>query len=115
MDLKTCFVALNADYSGVLSRLKSEAFVSRLLKKFLADPNYKKLEESLAAKDYEGAFLAAHTLKGVTLTLGLSQLSARAIALTEALRNKNASEYPMLFASLAHEYEFTMSVLIQLD
>lgn len=55
--------------------------------------------------DYESAFRAAHTLKGVALNLGLGRLAKSSSELTEALRagRENEAVQP-LFLLLEHDY-----------
>ena len=65
MNLKECYRKLGGDYDEVLTRLYSEDMIRRFLIKFLNDGTYKLLLEKLEAQDYQEAFRAAHTLKGV--------------------------------------------------
>lgn len=44
----------------------------------------------MAARDAEGAFMAAHTLKGVSQNLGFDNLYEPAVVVTEALRGADA-------------------------
>ena len=64
----------------------SEALLERLLGKFLEDRNLPALREALAAGDTEGAFTAAHTLKGVCGNLSMAALYDLFTRQTEALR-----------------------------
>lgn len=63
------------DVSGALERLKGkdELFL-RLLKKFLDDPNFEKLETAIGSGKYEEAAAAAHTLKGTCGNLSMTEL-----------------------------------------
>lgn len=74
MTVKECYEQMGSDYEGVLERLGSEAIVKRFALKFLQDPSFAQLKESLAKNDGEEAFRAAHTLKGVCLNLGFDEL-----------------------------------------
>ena len=84
MNLKECYRKLGGDYDEVLTRLYSEDMIRRFLIKFLNDGTYKLLLEKLEAQDYQEAFRAAHTLKGVCDNLGLSNLRKSSSMLTEA-------------------------------
>ena len=86
MDLKECYAAFNGDYEGVLSRLRSEKMVQKFALKFLKDSSYELLVRSLEEKNYEEAFRAAHTIKGVCQNLGFSVLGDSSSRLTEALK-----------------------------
>lgn len=52
----------------------------------LDDPSYSQLTQSLSENDIQSAFRAAHTLKGVSLSLGLTRLGNVSGAVCENLR-----------------------------
>jgi len=82
-----------ADVKGTLSRFAgNEAIYSKFLLKFKADPNFNALKESLDGKNIEEAFKAAHTLKGVSINLGLMPIYEAASAMSELLRGKTSIE-----------------------
>ena len=81
MTIKECYEKVGSDYDGVLKRLGSEALVKRFAVKFLNDPSFQELTDGLAAQDGEKAFRAAHTLKGVCLNLGFTELYKTSCAL----------------------------------
>ena len=72
MTMQECYTALEGDYQDVLGRLYSEALVQRFVGKFLSDQSFQLLESSLKTENYEDAFRAAHTLKGVTQNLSFT-------------------------------------------
>lgn len=84
--LKDFYAAIGSDYDEVLSRLPSEEILAKFLPRFPEDPTYDALKKAQAQHDVAAAFLAAHTLKGVSASLGLQQLAEAASALTEQLR-----------------------------
>ena len=51
------------------------------------------------------AFQAVHTLKGLSLNLGLTPLVSSASALTEALRHGRKIEAESLIDPVKHDYE----------
>lgn len=89
MNLQTFYEKVGGNYTEVLSRLISDRLITKFLLKFPDDPSYAVLSVSIDHEDYEEAFRAAHTLKGVCLNLGLSNLAQNATALTELLRSAN--------------------------
>ena len=91
MTVKECYEQMGSDYEGVLERLGSEAIVKRFALKFLQDPSFAQLKESLAKNDGEEAFRAAHTLKGVCLNLGFDELFEVSAELTEKLRERKTA------------------------
>lgn len=82
-----------ADVEGTLHRFMGNgALFLKFLLKFKDDQNFVLLRNSIERKDYEEAFKAAHTLKGVSANLGLTPICDSASKLTELLRGKAASE-----------------------
>lgn len=82
-----------ADVEGTLHRFMGNgALFLKFLVKFKDDHNFVLLRDSIEQKDYEEAFKAAHTLKGVSANLGLTPIYNSASRLTELLRGKAASE-----------------------
>jgi len=80
-----------ADVQGTLSRFAgNEAIYSKFLLKFKADPNFQALKQSLDGENMEEAFKAAHTLKGVSINLGLMPIYEAASAMSELLRGKTS-------------------------
>ncbi len=89
--LKQRLAENGADVDGTLSRFAgNEAIYSKFLLKFKADPNFNILKESLDGKNIEEAFKAAHTLKGVSINLGLMPIYENASAMSELLRGKTS-------------------------
>lgn len=109
MTLKECYTAIGGDYESVVARLNSEMLVKRFLFKFLNDSSYDTLLSSLQAKDYEEAFRAAHTIKGVCQNLSLNKLLLSSSDLTEALRNNRSEEYNELVEKVKLDYMQTVS------
>ncbi len=86
MNVKQAYESIGADYDDVLRRLMSEKLVERFAGKFLDDDSFPKLKETVLAGDAEAAFMAAHTLKGVSQNLGLTNLYVPAHDICEELR-----------------------------
>lgn len=86
-------------------RMPSDSMIEKFLLKFPADPSYAALAAAREKCDVEGAFLAAHTLKGVAATLGLKELTATASLLTDALRSPAAFPDDTLFDAAAAAYD----------
>jgi HPt (histidine-containing phosphotransfer) domain-containing protein len=102
-----------------MNRLMTEARVTKFALRFLDDPSYRLLTQSLAAEDWGEAFRAAHTIKGVCQNLSFTSLGNAAEALTEALRPGNESaraqaDLPALVADLPAAYQTTTAALEEL-
>ena len=88
MTLRELYTAIDGDYEGVLGRMMNrESMVQKFVLKFLGDASYDTLLQSMEAGDYESAFRAAHTIKGVCANLAFNTLLSSSEALTEALRD----------------------------
>lgn len=115
MTLKECYEAMDASYDEVIGRLRSERMVQKFALKFLNDPSYQLLIDSMAAGNYEDAFRAAHTIKGVCQNLAFTRLMKSSSALTEALRSGATPEAPALLEQVKADYENTAAALRQLQ
>ena len=86
ISMREAYEKIGANYDDACARLMGEEMLSRFALKFLDDESMDKLEAAMAAGDAEGAFMAAHTLKGVSQNLGFDNLYEPAVVVTEALR-----------------------------
>ena len=111
MTLQECYAAMGGDYEEVKGRLRSGRLVEKFALKFLADPSYDALTASMAAQDYEEAFRAAHTIKGVAQNLSFTALYQSASALSEALRGGFSPEAPALAAQVDADYAKTAAAI----
>ena len=115
MTLRECYAQFNGDFEGTLGRLCSTKLVERFALKFLADDSYAMLEEAITMGNYNDAFRAAHTLKGVCINLGFTQLYNASDELTEALRDGAKPEDETLFEKVKNEYHRTIGLLQELQ
>lgn len=78
---------IGVDEREVMARfMNNEGLYCRILKKFMEDKSYEELKKSWEDEDYEAAFRAAHTLKGVSANLGLGGIRELSSTITEQLR-----------------------------
>lgn len=111
MTIQQCYAALEGDCDEVLSRLYSEALVKKFLGKFLNDPSFQLLEDSMKAGNHEEAFRAAHTLKGVSQNLSLGKLYHSSHDMTEALRTKDYALAEQLMPVVEEAYAQTIAAI----
>lgn len=111
MTIQECYTALEGDYQEVLSRLYSDALVQKFVGKFLSDQSFQLLEDSLRVKNYEEAFRAAHTLKGVAQNLSFTKLYLSSSGITEALRDKEYDLAVQLFPKVEADYAQTVAAI----
>jgi len=111
MTLQECYAAMGGDFEEVKSRLRSERLVEKFALKFLADPSYDTLTATMASQDYEEAFRAAHTIKGVCQNLSFTMLGRSSSALSEALRGGYTPEADALAEQVKAEYQQTAQAI----
>ena len=113
MTLEVCYAEMGADYAEVLERLRDERLIRRYVLRFPDDPSYDALCRAMSGGRVEEAFLAAHTLKGITQSLGFGGLCTSASALTEALRNGARAEADRLLQSVTADYRRTVDSILR--
>lgn len=111
MTLEDMYKKLGGDYGDVRLRIPSEALIRRFAVKFLTDTTFKDLSEAVTAKDWEKAFRAAHTMKGVALNLGFGTLCTASSALTEALRGREPLTDMALYDAVKASYDEAVEVI----
>ena len=115
MSLNECYTALEGNFDDVLGRLRSEKLVQKFVLKFLNDGSYDLLCRSLESGDYQEAFRASHTIKGVCQNLSFTKLYQSSHQLTEALRNGLSPEAPGLAEQVKKDYEQTVAAIRKLQ
>ena len=89
-DLRT----YGADVEEGLTRcINNEAFYLKLVGKAVADPAFEQLEKAVADKDLDGAFEAAHKLKGALGNLALTPVYEPVCEMVELLRKREDADY----------------------
>lgn len=111
MTLKECYAALEGDYDSVIGRLRTERMVQKFVLKFLNDKSFDLLVTSLDEKNYEEAFRAAHTIKGVCQNLSFTKLYESSNNLTEVLRSGYSPEVEGLFEQVKADYQQTVDAI----
>lgn len=114
MTLTEFYTAVGGSCEDTLSRIPSEAMLKKFIGRFPSDPSYSQLKDALAAGDLEGAFRAAHTLKGVAQNLGLGALGASSSDLTEILRPMTALPAAEAVAAVDAAYRTVLESAAQL-
>lgn len=74
MTLQEFYTRIGGNYDDTLRRIPSEALVRKFVLKYPNDPSFGQLKDALTAQDWETAFRASHTLKGVAQNLGMEHL-----------------------------------------
>lgn len=115
MTLRCFFEKNGSDYNAVIERLISEKMVCKYIKKFPDDPHFIQLGIAIREQDPETAYRAAHTLKGLCLSLGFAHLSEPVIALTEELRNGVMDHAASYYAQISEFHAQLLQWIDQLE
>lgn len=78
---------------------------------FAEEPAFSVLKNALNDKNYKEAFESAHTLKGVSANLGLTDLFNVISKLVEALRNEVYDNIEQLYKNMILEYNKFLAIL----
>ena len=111
MTLKECYAALDGDFAEVSGRLPSEKFIQKYVLKFLDDGSFDLLVQSTQAENWEEAFRAAHTIKGICQNLSITRLGDSAARLTDALRGGWTPGADALIEEVRRDYQNTVSAI----
>ena len=97
MTLQDFYAAFGGNYADVSARLRSDRLVQKFMLKYLDDQSFGLLCTAMAEKDYEQAFRAAHTIKGICQNLSFTPLLDSSSGLSDALRHGWTPEADQLF------------------
>lgn len=115
-EFREIFEVYGADYNSTMARfMGNEAMYLKFLDMLFKDDNLEKLGTALEQQDYEAAFAAAHTLKGVVGNMGLTPLFNAVCAIVEPLRKREAPEdynglYQMIQTGFLQADEFRIKL-----
>ncbi len=105
MNSEEFYMQIGGSYEEILKRIPLPDKIIKFVNMFLKDTNYGELVKTLEADDTEGAFKAAHNLKGVSANLAFSELTRAASDITEALRSGNLEEAKKIMPGVKEKYE----------
>lgn len=103
--VETLYQIAGGDYAGVIGRLRTNERVAKFVTMFADDASFNNLVTNMADQNWEEAFRAAHTLKGISRDMGFVDLSDYASEITEALRADDHERANMLLPTVQEEYE----------
>lgn len=79
--------------SGLKRCVNNEALFLRLVAMVPGNDSFNKLYVALENKNFDEAFTAAHSLKGILSNLSIDNLLEPVLKITELLRNKTDCDY----------------------
>lgn len=115
MTLRAFYDTIGGNYDETLRRIPREAMVLRFVQKYATDGTFQMLTDAIQAADWETAFRAAHTLKGVAQNLGFDALYQDAFVLTEALRGNVPLTDKSLYQAVAQQQQRIQNALGELE
>lgn len=86
MNVEECYTKIGGSYATAVRLFKTDERIIKYFKIMQKDTNLDVLCKALEQNDYETAFCAAHTLKGLALNMQFTALADEVSALTELLR-----------------------------
>ena len=111
--MKDKLIGAGIDVPVALERfMGNEALLERFLKKFLNDASYGKLVAAIDAHQSEEALTAAHTLKGISGSLAMTELFDLLTEQVAAFRANDWDKAVNLMPEITRKYE-TFSAVIK--
>lgn len=119
MDVRALYEAFGVHFDGVLALLRKEERIKLYLVQTVEDPAFDELADAVERGDWEAAFRAAHTVKGMSMNLMLDPLTDPAVDLVECLRDGLApgreGEAMRLYEALKVQYDRLASLTGELS
>ena len=111
-NIKEKLIAAGVNWQEIMERfVEDEEFYESCLRSFMEDSAFIELQEALKQNNFAAAFEYAHTLKGVSGNLGLTNFSSSVRELVEALRNKNYTNLEAQYQSVQAEREKLLAIV----
>ena len=117
MNIKDFYETVGGDYADAISRFQNDALIKRFLKMIESDDSFAKLTEAVVDGNVHDAFFAAHTLKGFSLNLSLTDFAVACSEMSDCLRGKTVmpQDSATHFERVRCEYERLVKALRLLD
>ena len=114
MTVKECYDAINGDYAEAIGRFRSDSNIVKFIRLFMNDTSIDELKTAFYAQDYEKAFRATHTLKGVLRNMAFNDFAQDVIDITEMLRGgKDIESAIAFFPTIVNKAHTTNEVLVR--
>ncbi len=103
---------MNIDIASALDRfLNNEGLYLGFVRKFSGDENYQKFVHAMEKKQYDDAFTAAHTFKGLCGNLSITGMYEVISREVEFLRAKKYTEAEEMLSEVTNEYNRIVKIL----
>lgn len=117
MSLEQCYEAMGGDLDGVRQRLMTDERILKFVPTFLDDDSMKTFRDSFSSEEYDVAYRAVHTLKGISRDLGFTPLYEISSRMQEALRKpeeggeRNLARANELLPQIEQTYQRTVDAI----
>ena len=108
MNVKQFYADTGSNYEQALTIMMNDAFIERLLGKFISNNSYNDIISFYEKKDFESLFAAVHSFKGVVGNLALTQLFDLACVITEATRSLQPVNIDKEIGQLKEKYSLVV-------
>ncbi len=116
MTVKEFYDSIGGNYEDAKGRLITDERIKKFALRFPASTDYQEMIDAIAANDYETAFRASHTLKGVCLNLAFAKLAGSSSILCDQYRNGAPSQdVTPLLNEVKADYKALISALKGLE
>ncbi len=108
---KERLISAGVDLSGALERfMDNEKLYENFLRKFVTGSNFEELENAFAQNDWKQALAVSHNLKGVTGSLGFTQLYELICSQVAMLYRDENSSAAALMEKIMPEYRRLLEI-----
>lgn len=114
MTVARFYALVGGNYEETLGRFRDEERILKFLKMFLNDTSISDLKRNMQEGNYDEAFRAAHTLKGVASNMGMTVLQREASEMTEILRERDIEAAKAFMPRMDEICDRTLSALNEL-
>ena len=114
MNIRKFYEDTNSNYDAAISIMMNDVLIERMIRKFMDNNSYKAIIEAYENNNIKEVFTLAHSFKGVTGNLALTNLFNIASTLTELTRNKETADIDEEIKKLKAEYKIIEEVFNQL-
>ena len=116
MQLRKFYENSGVDYNALIRRLAgNEALLYKYLKSFVEDKNYTELCKAVMSKDYDTVLKTAHSIKGMSINLGLEKLFEISSAIVISVREEHFDKVEPFWEQLKSEYARVISQIGMLE
>lgn len=93
MTVKELYDSIGGDYQKAIATMMMDAFIIRMLTKFIEKNNYQEIVDAYKDNNFRGVFEGSHSLKGVAGNLALTPLFEKSSHICELTRHLSDSEH----------------------